>query len=119
MSESPLQTVERINSRLATLLKEARGALGGEREFGVENVRQLSATVEEMAPILACSSELCSTQPEITAALDAYKSQLRNLQTIITHIRVMLLLRRSQMEAGRAHVQSVSQWAHTLNQTRP
>jgi len=118
MDESPLQTIERVNARLAVLLQEARGALHGQRDFDAGNVRQLRATIEEMAPIVAQSSELRRTLPEITDPLDRYKSQLRELQATTTHIKVMLLIRRAKMESGRAHVESVSQWAKALSQTR-
>jgi len=118
MSEPPLQTIERVDSQLVMLQEEARLTLRGERDFNAESVRQLRVTIAEMAPIVAQSSELRRTQPEIADALDAYKSHLRELQTTITQIRVMLQLRRSRMEAGRAHVQAVSNWADTLSTTR-
>jgi len=118
MSEPLLQTIERVDSQLVILQEEARLALRGERDFNAESVRQLRVTIAEMAPIVAQSSELRRTQPEIANALDAYKFHLRELQTTITQIGVMLQLRRSRMEAGRAHVQAVSNWADTLSTTR-
>jgi len=118
MDEKPLQTIERVNARLAVLLREARSALHGERDFDAESVRQLRATIEEMAPIVAQSAELRRTQPEMGAQLDHYKAQLRELQATTTHIKVMLLIRRAKMQSGRAHVESVSQWAKALSQTR-
>jgi len=118
MNDGLRQTVERVNARLAFLLEEARGALRDEREFAVENVRQLRATIQEMDPIVAASHGMRHSQSEIANLLDVYKTQLRELQATITQIRVTLLLRRSQMEASRAHVQSVSQWTIALRQTR-
>lgn len=118
MKEGLRQTVERINIRLAVLTEDVRRAVRGEGEFDVESVRKLRAAIEEMAPILAQCVELRRTQPETAEAIDVYRSQLKELQTAITQVRVMLLSQRTRMEANRAHFQSVSQWADTLQQTR-
>ena len=110
--------LESINARLAELLAGARRSLTGEGTFGVEQVRALYAPIAEMAPVMARAAELRTLHPEIAGELDRYKSQLRELQTTIQKVRVMLLLRRSNMDAGRAHVEAVSHWANALSQTR-
>jgi hypothetical protein len=118
MDEGLEQTIERVSALLAVLSKEAQRALRGECEFGAENVRQLRAPIEEMAPIVARYAELRRFQPETADAIDVYRSQLNELRATIAQIKVMLLGRRSQLEANRSHFQSVSQWAEALGQTR-
>lgn len=109
----------RINTLLAELLPAARRALIGEGEFGVEQIRALSAPIAEMAPVMARAAELRIQHPEIAAQLDRYKSQLRDLQLTIEKVHVVLLARRATMQSGRVHLQSVSQWADALKLTRP
>lgn len=118
MKEGLLQTIERVNTRLVVLTEDVRRAVRGEGEFDVESVRKLRAAIEEMAPIMARYGGLRHTQPETDEAIAVYRSQLTRLQAALTQVRVMLLGQRSQMEANRAHLQSVSQWADTLQHTR-
>jgi hypothetical protein len=113
-----LHTIEGVSSQLATLLAETKRALSGESDFGVEQVRALSQPVAAMAPIMARAAELQSLHPEIAAPLDHYKSLLRELQTALDRVRVMLLARRSQMDAGRVQLDAVSNWANALSHTR-
>jgi hypothetical protein len=63
----------------------------------VEQVRVLSASIQEMAPMIARAAELRTVEPELAAQLDLYKSQLRELQTTLDQIRLMLLTKRAQM----------------------
>jgi hypothetical protein len=110
--------VENINTQLAAMLADAKRALAGEREFGVAQVRSLSAPIATMAPIMERSDELRKLHPEITGPLDLYKSQLRDLQITLEQVNMMLLVRRSQLDIGRAQMKAVKQWANALGQTR-
>jgi hypothetical protein len=118
MDEALSQIIENANSRIAELLVEARGALRGEREFTVAEVRRLSVPVEKMAPIAAQSRELRVVHPEIAGQLDTYKSLLRDLQTTLQQIRVMLLSQQTTLNASQNHVTAVSLWVSALHQTR-
>jgi len=118
MSEGLRETVERVSARLAVLTEDVRRALRGKGKFDVKNVQQLRAPLEEMAPIMARYVELRRAQPETADAIDVYRSQLKELHAAITQVRVMLLTQRNQMEAGRSHLESVSQWADALQRTR-
>src|SRR5271157_4388901 len=97
MGDRLRQTVERINARLATLIENARRALRGEGEFNAESVRELREPVEEMAPIVAQSSDLRRSQPEIVGELDLYRVHLGELQTTLNQLRVMLLARQASL----------------------
>jgi hypothetical protein len=118
MDDSALQTVERVNVRMAELLEEARRALRGERDFDTEDVRRLREPVGAMESIVARSYELRRLQPEIGGQLDLYKSQLRDLLTIVMQIRVMLTARQAALSSGQTHNTAVSRWFSALNQTR-
>ena len=117
MSETPGQTAERINGRLAGLLEEVRGALRGERDFGVEDVRRLSEPVAEMDSIVLRAAELRRLQPEIVEHLDRYKSQLGELQTCLVQIQVMLLSRVASLQAGQVHTTAMTLWVSAYGQT--
>jgi hypothetical protein len=82
MSMSLRQKIDAINVRIQALHVDTQLALRGEREFGVEQVRVLSASIQEMAPMIARAAELRTVEPELAAQLDLYKSQLRELQTL-------------------------------------
>jgi hypothetical protein len=118
MYEGMRQTLLRVNASLAGLLADATRALRGECDFSVEDVRKIRGPVEEMAPVMAHSTELLRMQPELAGQLDLYKSQLGELQTTLGQIRVMLLARQASLEAGRAQLSAVSQWMGAFRQTR-
>lgn len=118
MSEPLLHTVERVNSRFAVLLQEARASLQGGREFSVENVRQLRAVLAEMAPIVARSSELSRDRPQISAPLQVYKAQLRDLQATLVQIRIVLQTRQATLNASQSHNAAVSGWVSAFHLTR-
>jgi len=118
MSEDVRLTIKRVNWRIAELLEEARRALRGESNFGVEEVRSIRQPVEEMAEIVDRAAELRRLQPEISTELDTYKSRLGDLQTTLSQIQVMLLARQASMEAGRAQLSAVSHWIDAFRQTR-
>jgi hypothetical protein len=107
-----------INAQLAAMLADTKRALAGEREFGVEQVRSLSEPIAAMALVMERAAELRKLHPEIAGPLDLYKSQLSELQTTLEQVRMMLLARRSQMDAGRVQLEAVSQWANALGHTR-
>jgi hypothetical protein len=110
--------VKEINGQLATMLADTKRALSGEREFGVDQVQALAALTAPMAPVMARAAKLCQLHPEMTEPLDRYKSLLRELQTAVEKVRMMLLARRSQMDAGRVQLAAVTKWANALGQTR-
>lgn len=118
MANPLLEQVTRINARIAGLLDEARQALRGESVFGVAQVRDLSASVSEMAPVWAHAAELRLSRPELAGELDRYKSQLGDLHITLRRVRLMLLAQRSQMEASRAQLAAVSCWTKAFQQTR-
>ncbi|MGA2097380.1 MAG: hypothetical protein ABSH39_13850 [Candidatus Acidiferrum sp.] len=118
MDETPRQTMDRVNVRLAALLEEARRALRGERDFDVRDVRRLREPVREMAPLVAQAAELKRLQPEIAGVLDQYKAQLRDLQTTLLQVRIMLQARQASLLAKRNHHTSVSRWVSALRMTR-
>jgi hypothetical protein len=107
-----------INMQLAAMLSDTQRALAGEREFGVEHVRALSEPIAAMASVMERAAELRKLHPEIGGPLDLYKSQLRELETTLEQMRMMLLARRSQMDAGRVQLEAVSQWANAFGRTR-
>jgi hypothetical protein len=118
MYKAMRQTLLRVNASLTEYLVEVRRALRGECDFGVGDVRRIRGPVDEMAPVLAHSTELLRLQPELAGQLDLYKSQLGDLQTTLGQIRVMLLARQASLEAGRAQLSAVSQWMGAFRQTR-
>ena len=83
MIDAVRQTMLRVNTRLAELLAGTRRALRGEGNFGVKEVRQLRQPLQEMAPIVAESSELRRLRPELDGQLDLYKSNLGQLETTL------------------------------------
>jgi hypothetical protein len=118
MSMSLRQKIDAINVRIQGLHADTRLALRGEREFGVEHVLALSASIQEMAPIIAHTTESRTVEPELAARLESYKSQLRELQTTLDQIRLMLLTKRAQMLTRGGQLEAVSKWAGALQQTQ-
>jgi len=105
------EKIAAVNARIAFLLAECRGALRGERNFGPEEVRALSAPVAEMAPIMAQQRELKLQEPEIEAELALYTQQLSELHTALQHVQMMLLANRQRVGTTRQHLDAVSRWA--------
>jgi hypothetical protein len=118
MSMSLRQKIDAINVRIQALHADTQLALRGEREFGVEQVRALSASIQEMAPMIARAADLRTVEPELAGQLDHYKSQLRELQTTLDQIRLMLLTKRAQMLTRGGQLEAVSKWAGTLQKTQ-
>ena len=118
MGTSVGRKIDIICARVQALHAESRLALSGEREFGVEQVRALSGSILEMAPLVARAAELRLVEPEITAQLDRYKSELRQLQTTLDQIRLMLLTKCAQMQKRGGQLEAVSKWAGALRQTQ-
>lgn len=118
MGESVRITIRRVNACLGGLLEETRRALRSEADFGVEEVRRLRQTVDEMAQIVAGAAELRRLQPDIAGELYLYKSQLGDLQDTLGQIRMMLVARQASLEAGRAQLSAVCHWMHAFRQTR-
>jgi tetrahydromethanopterin S-methyltransferase subunit F len=118
MSMSLRQKIDAINVRIQSLHADTQLALRGERDFGVEQVLALSASIQEMAPIIAHTTELRAVEPELATRLESYKSQLRELQTTLDQIRLMLLTKRNQMLTRDGQLEAVSKWAGALQQTQ-
>jgi hypothetical protein len=118
MHFSERQTIQSVNARITALLTNTRRALSGEQEFGVVQVRDLSEPIQEMAPLVARASELRVAEPEISRELDLYTSQLRELHVALEQVRMMLLARRAQIDAGRTQLNAMSHWAAALRQTQ-
>jgi hypothetical protein len=62
--------------------------------------------------------ELRSLNPDLSGELDLYTTHLRELQTVLEHVRVMLLATRSRLETGRTHVDAVTRWAAAVRLTQ-
>jgi hypothetical protein len=118
MSDTPFQTVERVNPRLAKLVAGAQRALRGECPFGPDEVRALRALLAEMAPVVAQSAELRRAQPEIDGPLEVYRSQLVSLQKTVERLRITLLVHRATLEASRTQTSAASRWCAAFRQTR-
>jgi hypothetical protein len=118
MSESDHDKIVMTNSALTTLIAETRGALRGEREFGVAEVRALSDRLQTMAPIVKRAGDLRKNESDAGLALDAYTELLRELQAALEQIHVMLLTRQSQMQQRQLQLRCISQWASALQQTQ-
>jgi hypothetical protein len=58
MNDDLRGVLQRVNERMAELLKNAQGALRGERDFTPDDIRQLRETMDAMAPIVAQSYEV-------------------------------------------------------------
>jgi hypothetical protein len=110
--------IERANARIEELLEGARRAIRGERDFDATDVRRLQEPIGEMAEIVAQASELRRLQPEFSGHLDRYKAQLRELQSILIQVRIMLHTRQAHLEASQVHTTAVSRWVFALRQTR-
>ncbi|HLK04546.1 MAG TPA: hypothetical protein VKT53_08910 [Candidatus Acidoferrum sp.] len=116
--ESIQSKIGRVNETLRPLIADSRLALKGERGFGVEMVRALSAVIGEMDPIMSNARELRIEHPEIARDLDAYVEQATDLKSLLDQLRMMLLARKAQIDKDRSHMETVSRWAKTFQTTR-
>jgi len=115
----PLKTkLGRVNQALRPLIADSRLALRGERDFGVEMVRALAATVGEMDPIMSNARQFRMEHPELAKDLDAYVDQATELRSLLEQLRVMLAMKRLSLHKDSAHMQAVSRWASALETTR-
>jgi len=112
------EQIARINVQMASLLEEARKALRGERDFGVEDIHKIRQPLNAMDPIMRRFEELRKTAPEVSTELDLYKSHLAELLTIIDRLRVMLLARQANLLAGRAQLDAATHWFAAFQATR-
>jgi len=112
------QTIERANDRLEVLLGDAHRALRGEAIFDGVTVGRMREAIGEMTDVVRRSQELRQAQPELGPAFDHYRAHLRELQTTLQKIRVMLLTRQNSVQANQAQVSAVSRWANAFQQTR-
>lgn len=105
------EKIAAVNARIGALLLDSQRALRGERNFGPEEVRAISAPVSEMAPMMARAQELTAEDPEIEEELATYKRQLAELHTALEQVRMMMIARRGQMDETSKHLEAVSRWA--------
>ena len=110
--------LDRVNATLRPLIADSRLALKGERDFGVEMVRALSAVIGEMDPIMSNAAQFRTEHPGLAKDLDDYVDQAIELRSLLEQLRVMLLMRRLSLQSDSAHMQAVSRWASTLQSTR-
>ncbi|HWZ97365.1 MAG TPA: hypothetical protein VN025_06350 [Candidatus Dormibacteraeota bacterium] len=118
MMESLKTKIEQVNQTLRPLIVDSRLALRGERDFGVDMVRALAATVGEMDPVMSNAKQLRAEQPGIAKDLDEYVEQATELKTLLEQLRVMLVVRRASLDDNRAHMETVARWASALQSTR-
>jgi hypothetical protein len=118
MVEGLREKFGRVNTRVGRLLHEARLALRGEGPFGVQQVRELSSQLAEMAPLWAQAPDLRVLRPELEPDLNLYQSHLGDLNSTLQQVHLMLLAQRAQMEASRAQLAAISCWAQTMQRTR-
>lgn len=108
--------IESVQARLAVVLRQMQASLRGESAFTGQDVKALGVLLSEMEPIIARSAELRRARPDLAVSLDAYKTQLLEIQKTVEKIRVTLILQKNSLEASRAQVQATSQWCSTFNQ---
>jgi len=118
MDDSILNRMRSANDRLRSVVDLMRGALAGRCQFGVEDMRAVSAPLFEMAPLVADAKRLRKMQPELDSAFENYAQTLSEVQTSLDQMRFMFLARRAQIESTRGHLEIVGRWADTLSQTR-
>jgi hypothetical protein len=118
MTDANCQTVERVNTRLAQLLKNAQRALCGESAFTADDVRALQTLLEEIAPVAEHAVQLRRIHPEINAPLDRYREQLVLLQHTVERLRITLLVQRATLEAGKEQASATKQWCNAFQKTR-
>jgi hypothetical protein len=110
-------SLDRINSSLAIGLEEAQRALRGECVFAVEQVQMLAAPIAEMESVMKRASVLRAEDPNLAPALDFYVSQLREFQRTLESLRIMLLMQRERLNAGRLQLSAARDWASAFQQT--
>jgi len=117
--ENPIRNrVRKSNLELSALLSRARGALVGRQDFAGDEVKAISESVGQMAPIVADAAGLRATNLELDAELKAYAEHLEELQNTLENVRFMLIARQARLEAARSHLGIVKLWAGALDQTR-
>jgi hypothetical protein len=118
MASALSQRLAAINARMAELTEMAGEALRGQHSFGVDEARQIREPLTEMEAMLAEANALRSSQPEVAAQLDLYKSQLLELQKTVERLRVTLIVRKTGLEAARGQLSAASRWCDAFRQTR-
>jgi len=110
--------VRSANDRLAVSIAQIQAALSGQGQFQERDVRELSAPVAEMAPLLERANILRNFDPELGSLLDTYIARLAEIQLGLDKLRVMLLTTHSSLESSQTQLHAVSQWAEAYRQTR-
>ena len=118
MNDARCEILQRVNARLADLLRRAQDSLCGKSTFSNDDAKALAALLEEMDLVIGESATLRQTVPEIAPQLDLYKLQLLQLQTTVERLQVALLARRADLETRRVGVDAASRWCISLRQTR-
>jgi hypothetical protein len=118
MIESLSTNSSRVSQTVRPLIAVSRLAPRRERDFRVEMVRALSATIGEMDPIMCNARQLRTKHPGIAKDLDDSVEQAIELKSLLEQLRVLLLAHRTAVENDRAHREAVSRWATTFQSTR-
>ncbi len=118
MSTPLLEKIASANSDLLLMLEQTRRALAGQRDFDVELVRKLSSLVAEMDPVLSRSRELRLEQPALAIPLNHYVRLATELRSELDKAQIMLLARRSSLDAARTQLLAVGLWTSALSSTR-
>jgi hypothetical protein len=113
-----LEKIDFVNATLFHLLEQTQRSLAGQGDFNVELVRRLSTVVSEMDLVLPRSTEVRLMHPELAAPLDHYSRLAGGLRTELDNVQMMLLARRSSLEAACSHLQAASQFVAALSSTR-
>jgi len=118
MASSSLDTVKRVNATLRRLLDQTRACLRGEHVFGVDEIRQLQQPIQEMEPIVNGVEPAKRNELALGEHLDEYKCHIKELQTTLEQIRIMLLARHASLQASRSQLATIHQWFEAFQQTR-
>ena len=118
MSSPIREKIDSVNATLFHLLEETHRSLAGQADFNVELVRQLSGVVSEMDLVLPRSRELRIGHPELIAPLDHYIRLATGLRSELEKVQMMLLARRTSIEAARSQLHAASQFVDALSSTR-
>ncbi len=113
-----LAHVRAANEQLGRSLARIEDALAGRAAFAVEDVRAIAQPVRAMAPVSARAEQLRAAVPGLPHELEIYARNLRDMDRAFDRVRCLLLSRCAQIEARRAHLDSVRLWAGAWRQTR-
>lgn len=109
--------IANVNKRISGTLAQASRALRGEAVFVSDDVLGLRALLAEMEAVLAEAKPHRASDVQIASELDRYYRHLADLHAALEHVRIMLVAQRSELDAGRSHMEAVGNWSRMLRQT--